>query len=120
MLCIDLDLYSLAKKADDVNENLSSKHVAAISNASNPPFEVNEPLYVAELREMIEQIQREFKSGRRGNRSRSASRRRNESSENTDGLCWYHREFGDNARNCREPCKRYAEFAAKFNDKSKN
>ena len=44
-------------------------------------------------------------------RGRSKSRTRQVTF--TDGVCYYHHKFGENATKCDEKCKRYNEFASK-------
>lgn len=125
-ICQDYDLNILAKKADDVSESLTPKHVASVSLEATP--EIQEPAYINELRIAIEQIQRELKSSRsrpssppndkRRNRSssrgpfRSSSRQRSESPESSQ-TCWHHRTFGDKARKCKKPCDRANDFDSK-------
>lgn len=120
-VCHDQDLNSLAKKADDVAEGLAPKRVAAVTHTA--PFE--EPQFVSEIREAIEQIQRELRSpratntqannrSRSSNRNRSSSRRRSDSTD-TESVCWYHRTFAEESQKCRQPCKHFEDF-----QKSKN
>lgn len=57
--------------------------------------------------ELVEQIAaltaeiRRLKAGPIRSRSRSISRRRNESGSD---ICWYHRKYGGQAEHCRSPC----------------
>ncbi|KAF4531150.1 hypothetical protein B566_EDAN019186 [Ephemera danica] len=48
------------------------------------------------------------RSGSRGDSARQFRARTPDPS-----LCWYHNEFADRARNCREPCTRFGEFQAR-------
>lgn len=120
-VCHDQDLNVLARKADDVAESFTPKRIAAIAHS----VPVEEPQYVNELREAIEQIQREFKSSRssapqsRGRspsssgskiRNRSTSRRRSDPAD-TENVCWYHRTFAEESQKCRQPCKHFEEFS---------
>ncbi len=49
---------------------------------------------------------RRNRGGRNRSRRRSSSRSQSPINEqaNQEGVCWYHRQFGSDARKCRPPC----------------
>lgn len=63
---------------------------------------------VAELTAAIAALTSQPSRGR--SRTRSISRSRADTSHHV-GICFYHRRFGDRARNCRSPCRYQAENA---------
>lgn len=97
----DGTLAKLAEMADKMVDS-SCSHVAAVAAAtSQAKFPTQEELgeQIAYLTAEI----RKLKGTGRGNnvRSRSSSRVR----QNTnDQICWYHKKYGMNAHQCREPC----------------
>lgn len=109
--------------ADRVHDSLGLRQntVANIVPAAPPPSNVSD---VARLIQHIDETFRRFRDdlsrerGRSQSRdnprgrthNRSQSRNRNQPQRNTaadndpSGLCWYHAEFGRQAKKCREPC----------------
>lgn len=91
-------LTKIAEMADKMLESSSSATVAATSPASSviPGFELSA------IQEQIATLTAEVRRLKTsGPRSRSSSRTRRGSNEN---VCWYHRKYGRNAHQCREPC----------------
>lgn len=69
------------------------------------------PSYVTEMSKQIAELTKSVAElsarGRPNNRSRSRSRRRSpprRRSPSNQRLCWYHWQFGDDAKNCTPPC----------------
>jgi hypothetical protein len=113
------DVAELADRVNDVTQ--SSTHIAAVAgtpaqyNHASPSGSALEAR-VAELTRQVETLlrnqgtysrSRSHSRGRfhrRGSRSKSRSRQR--SRERPDGHphCWYHYQFGNNAKNCKAPC----------------
>lgn len=103
-----------ARLADAVFETIdpkaSSVYEIASSSTASSATDATVDAIVAEVTKKFERIfSRRFNHR---SRSRSRSRNRNTSNEcdNRDGsnsptLCYYHREFGTDARKCRSPCK---------------
>ena len=63
------------------------------------------------MREQVSRLADLVASLPRANRSRHRSSSRNRPPANTppptqDTLCWYHVKFGDDARKCRDPCRK--------------
>ena len=93
----DGTLSKLAEMADKMVET-SAPQVAATTSKDN------------DLSSLYQQIANLTAKVRRlkttGARSRSSSRARRERNRDTEesGVCWYHRKYGRNARQCRTPC----------------
>lgn len=107
----DLDLSALARQADKVMEAtqssvsavhqpINSKEVAAVTRERDTSFS-DLTNAVAALTEEIKRMKADTRS-----RSRSSSRHRMASSENKSDVCYYHAKFGDDARQCRQPCSK--------------
>lgn len=80
---------------------------APIAGTEKPAVSSIEDLQreIAQLTKRFEQVFQSRRSGR--DRSRSRSRSRPDlryGSESSYDMCWYHRTFGANARQCRKPC----------------
>lgn len=89
----DGTLTKLAEMADKMLE-ASGSMVATTSVAQNSEYN--------SLQEQIASLTAEIRRMKSpSSRSRSLSRSRRNKEE---VLCWYHRKFGKNAQQCREPC----------------
>lgn len=94
-ICDGNSLEQLAQMADKMVE-ISSP---AVASASTLPG-----LGLEELQEQIATLTAEVRRLKTsGPRSRSSSRVR-QTGTPADTVCWYHRKYGRNARQCREPC----------------
>lgn len=101
----------------------TSTAAAASSNsaATNNTAKSGDSDALSKLATQIEKLTREIarlksnqdSNGRSRSRTRSASGQRNrdrtpaptnENDDERDGRCWYHREYGKSATNCRAPC----------------
>lgn len=96
------DISTLAEIADRLAEEVTPQ-IAAVQTESELIKKINElSNQVAELKL---QSRRRFTST---SRQRNLSRNRNRSASRERGprnsICYYHRLFSDNARNCRKPC----------------
>lgn len=60
---------------------------------------------IAELSRKLDQVWN-FRDSRSGSRARSRTRQtyRSRDREPSNGPCWYHRVYGNDARRCRQPC----------------
>ncbi|XP_055610856.1 uncharacterized protein LOC129757605 [Uranotaenia lowii] len=101
-----LQLPQLAEQADklaDITKTRYASSAVAIENSSNK-------ISLSELQEQISMLSNEVFALRQ-DRSRSCSRSfRNQRSSRSNSreeirYCFYHRRFGPNARNCRQPCQ---------------
>ena len=95
-------LDELATLADKIVE-VALPSIATVSVTSSTTSEV-EHLRAenASLRKQISALQ--TTTGPRRRRSRSRNQGRTRRSPSQPGICWYHRRFGDAARNCTLPC----------------
>lgn len=94
-ICDGNTLQQLAQMADRITD-FSPSVVAATSSAAVPGLN--------ELQEQIAQLTAEVRRMKTsGGRSRSSSRSR-QSDGPSDTICWYHRKYGRDAHQCREPC----------------
>ena len=115
-----MDLNKLAELADKVMDVATpTGTVAHVSDARPdlPPLAagVSTPPEVKQLREEVTRLTQlvESLTARSRQRSRHSSRPRRSPSpvspgplQDSNSLCWYHRKFGDEAQNCRQPCAR--------------
>ncbi|XP_024868631.1 uncharacterized protein LOC112452578 [Temnothorax curvispinosus] len=105
------DITQLALQADKIVE-VSKPQVMALSAKTDQPDEhTRTEITVTELKAMIEELAVEVRRGRtkrgtnsRGRRQRSYSNRRSRDRRSNNNFCYYHRRFGEDARNCEEPC----------------
>ena len=113
-----MDLNKLAELADKVMDVATpTGTVAHVSDAHpGPPHlaaGVSTPPEVKQLREEVARLMQLVQSltACSRQRSRHSSRPRRSPSpvspgplQDSNSLCWYHRKFGDEAQNCRQPC----------------
>ncbi|XP_055308018.1 uncharacterized protein LOC129572124 [Sitodiplosis mosellana] len=112
-------LDNLAKMADKMWE-VSDRFSISSVNAENGEKSVIEKLTRAleRLTNKVDALERKEHVSRRDNtphrnRNRSSSRQSTKSGGKSEHeLCWYHYKYGNEAKNCREPCK--------YTGKSKN
>ena len=107
--------------ADSMTIDKLAEMADRIMEAATPTIcSVSAPAEAGDLRKIIRQevvaalkTQERSRSrfspgGNRGNRNRSrrrsGSRGRSTPDVNSEGVCWYHQRFGENARKCRPPC----------------
>lgn len=94
-ICDGNTLQQLANMADKITD-FSPSVVAATSSAAVPGL--------SDLQDQIAQLTAEVRRMKTSDgRSRSSSRSR-QSGAPADSVCWYHRKYGRNAQQCREPC----------------
>lgn len=106
-----VDLSKLALQADKIIE-VSRPSILAIDNYGNAcekqttkskaPSTNTEDLaiQIGVLTKNLQELNRFVRRDRTRSRSKSQNRRNNDD----DGLCFYHRRFGEKARKCRDPC----------------
>ena len=116
----DVPLTQLAKMADRVAEaDAQQTYIAAFARQpSQERKEITNPAWHEEMQRLVHQMETNLRAEFQGrNRQRSPnsysrnpspSRRSNRAplKDAADGLCWYHTNFGPNARHCRSPCRR--------------
>lgn len=100
--CHDGTLAKLAEMADKIVGTTNSLTVAAVEDTPGPSE-------TKKLQEQIEFLTAEVRRLTSADRSRnrSASRGRSSSRSRTQEpkeVCWYHRKYGRDAHQCREPC----------------
>lgn len=101
-----LQLPQLAEQADKLADITRTRFVSSVAVSSDSSKEIG----LAELRTQINDISSElaaFRQERNRPRRRSFSRQPSSRSGSREyhPFCFYHRKFGANARNCREPCQ---------------
>lgn len=113
------DLDALAVLADAVLEANPRPHVAETAVATNAMEAMMERLTILMTAKMgeiantlrqevaaITEDRRDYRSSRSDSRSSPHPRSRSRSaSRHQDGVCWYHRRFGDQASKCTSPCQ---------------
>jgi len=103
----DDDLQDRAEQVDRIHEVNNRALVVATerTTAANPWITQMETLakQVVTLTEQMTKMAREFRRGRERARSRLRSRARSKT-PNEEGVCFYHRRFGAEARKCTQPC----------------
>lgn len=114
----------LAIMADKIMDVGPARSVASASVALPAA-----PSAVSDLVNEVRELRREVASLRQNqnwrSRGRSASPHPNRTRDRSRSqrkfeTCWYHYKFGDDARTCRDFCKRWSEFCAKSGDKPEN
>jgi hypothetical protein len=111
----DTPLEKLAQTADKVHEcffPVVHEVTAPFPAAPDPPHEPDLRQQLAALTLRVEElsIRRSSPHSPSQPASRSNSRRRN--TEHNNGVCYYHRRFGDKARKCTLPCTHPKSFAS--------
>lgn len=108
MVATNIDVDALTEMADKIMR-VNDSHVAAISSSESNENRFEQELAV--INKKFEQLTAELRNNRQRQRSRSRStgRRRTTStslpsSPGANDICYYHRRFGNCARNCRAPC----------------
>ena len=108
----DLTLEKLGELADAINDTNFRKHVseASMTEPMSAMFQ-QLTLLTAKIAELSTSLHSgsENHNNRSRHRNRSQSRNRQRSrvrSEARDGICWYHTNFGQNARKCTPPCSK--------------
>lgn len=117
------DLEKLAKIADkmfDASNNNTASSVSAVQHqpiVSNSVDAISSRMSfsdicqaIKELSEKVDRLQQDLgKNKRYDQRHRSKSRSRSRGPLNADShdLCYFHRKFGDAARNCKPDCSRF-------------
>lgn len=119
------DVAELADRVHDVTR--TSAHVAAATATTTPPAIPGTTLE-ARVEALTRQVETLLRSqgtysrsrshsrgrfNRRGSRSKSRSRQRSREQPEGHPHCWYHYQFGNNAKNCKAPCS----FNSSLNDK---
>ncbi|XP_064462421.1 uncharacterized protein LOC135373039 [Ornithodoros turicata] len=110
----DLSLKAFAQLADRIIE-YSSPSIAAVSHRTPhaPPSTDSSTRalqeQIARLSEAVESLRSDLTHRPRTLRSPSRGRRRSPSAQSDaqsqpNGLCWYHRKYGDKALKCTRPC----------------
>lgn len=101
------------KIADAIVEAMQMKTINQISSSNSTVNSQSTEIQElrAEISQLTKLVNEKFNNYRgrsksRGrNRSRSSSKHRSDTPSNTDSeQCWYHRKFGNDAKNCRSPC----------------
>lgn len=101
-------LPQLATVADKIHDLSASSQINTVSKESTPQTSLEAQIaqLTQKVNELAMQVNRRSRSNERNsgssNRQRSRSRRRFQ--EPTDGLCFYHTNFGKKARKCKSPC----------------
>lgn len=98
--------------ADSIIDAIAPRSVNQITDA--PLSELNElKAVIAELKKQITDMPRRSRShsrnsNRQNYRSRTPSHHNNNANQQDADpeLCWYHQTYGNDARNCRLPCRR--------------
>lgn len=105
--CHDGTLAKLAEMADKMVDTVSVQASAVVASGKESVSTVENELR-SEIDFLTAEIRKLKTFGR--SRSRSASRTRFSANRQSQGeVCWYHRNYGTNARQCRQPCS----FASK-------
>ena len=109
----DNTVQDLAALADKIAEVTVFPRQPPINNVSNSDSQLANEL--AKLREEVASLKKLVRStsrspSARGHRSHSPRSTRDHDSPapRQADLCWYHQRFGDQARQCREPCSRHS------------
>lgn len=99
-------LTKLAVLGDKIMETMPGHQVSSVEGSSSNVSKLE--LQVSQLSKKFNELNRNF-SNNRGNyrqRLRSNSRNRSRSkSRSKDSICYFHRKFGEQARNCTNWCK---------------
>lgn len=98
------NLPKLSSLADKIFETVPSQSIASTAHVASASGIDQQ---IAQLTKRFDEFQRSFSNKGHG-RSRSKSRTRNRSrskSKSKDDTCYFHRKFGEQARNCTNWCK---------------
>lgn len=105
------NIENLAMLGDKIMETLPNQ-IASATSSANACYgdECSEPItieqQISKLTKKFEQFQRNFSNNDRNKYGRSRSRTRSQSrSRSKESVCYYHRKFGDQARNCTNWCQ---------------
>lgn len=99
----DEPLSNIALMADKMIETMSGT-VASVSKPEETPTTETDDLK-AQVAALTAEVRRmKLQPSRSRSRSLSRTRDARSPSRNPDDVCWYHRKYGNNARQCREPC----------------
>lgn len=116
------DMESILKTADKAFELIRGRSRSQVNAvASTSKASKSEPN--SDILDRLTSLEKMLKDLKFDRSSRSTSRGRNDKNgrspakPNKDDLCWFHKKHGDDARKCREPCKRHAEFTKKQENK---
>uniref|UniRef100_A0A1X7SG25 Uncharacterized protein n=1 Tax=Amphimedon queenslandica TaxID=400682 RepID=A0A1X7SG25_AMPQE len=108
----DNTVQDLAALADKIVEVTGPSRPPPIHNVSTSDSDTQLAVELAKLREEVAYLKKIVRSNSRspssrGHRSHSPrSDRDSPAPRQASDLCWYHQRFGDQARQCREPCSR--------------
>lgn len=114
-------LGELSEQADRIAEVQGTQTVAAVMKRNQSPAPPNQDAIAKQLAELKRLIEGNAKAiAKLANATRSQSRGRstertgkgtpaNPPTTDAQGLCYYHRNFGDQATKCRPPCSRQAQ-----------
>ncbi|XP_053698885.1 uncharacterized protein LOC128745838 [Sabethes cyaneus] len=102
LACHEGTIEKLAEMADTITD-CSNGQLSAAEIVRDEQVSSNNSKLVEQIDLLTAEIRRLKAPG--PTRSRSFSRNRNVSrSPSRPGICWYHRNYGNDARQCREPC----------------
>ena len=101
------NLQEMAEQADKITEALNQSTPTVAATYHDKPK--RDSSLVARLEELAKDIKILKNRTYNGNRSRSRQRNnsRDRQDSNEEGLCFYHRRFGNEAINCDPTCKRW-------------
>ena len=103
-----LNLDQLAQLADRIVETSPTPKIAATTDTTSKLAAQVADL-TKRLDQLTSQMSKTISSLSRRSRLRSPARRQRgnfTSKDSDDGLCWYHRKFGDDVKKCTPPCQK--------------